>query len=110
MFETCNAIFRQGHFYDTITHKRIELNEDTRVCLVAERGGFSERKIVGHRPNYYRTSEEILSAVQQLDSLPRKAIAEASVRSNGFVLIVQSRAGLIAVANRSGLPVNGSRR
>lgn len=36
---------------------------------------------------------------RQLASLPRKGIAEASVRSNGFALIVHSRADLVAVAN-----------
>jgi len=36
---------------------------------------------------------------QQLSSLPRQAIAEVSVRSNGFVLLVNDRAALISVAN-----------
>jgi histidinol dehydrogenase len=40
-----------------------------------------------------------LELVRQLGSLPRKAIAEASVRNNGFALIVRDRAGLISVAN-----------
>ena len=37
---------------------------------------------------------------RQLDSLPRKAIAEVSVRSNGFALVVRDRADLISVANQ----------
>ena len=36
----------------------------------------------------------------QLTSLPRRRIAESSVRSNGFALIVGTRAELVEVANR----------
>ena len=37
---------------------------------------------------------------RQLSDLPRKAIAEVSVSSNGYALIVHDRAGLVSVANR----------
>ena len=37
---------------------------------------------------------------RQLSDLPRKAIADESVRHNGYALIVADRAGLIDVANR----------
>jgi histidinol dehydrogenase len=36
----------------------------------------------------------------QLSSLPRQAIADASVRNNGYALVVADRNGLIAVANQ----------
>jgi histidinol dehydrogenase len=56
-------------------------------------------------PLLVTTSAQLAASVQtelvrQLDSLPRKAIAEASVASNGFALIVRDRAGLVAVANQ----------
>lgn len=72
MFETRNAIFRLGHFYDTATNKRVELVEGTQVCLVAQPGGFSEPHPVGHQPAAYRTAEQMLTAVQQLPAF-RKA-------------------------------------
>jgi histidinol dehydrogenase len=55
-------------------------------------------------PLFVTSSAALVATVQvelgrQLAALPRKAIAEASVRSNGFVLIVKDRAGLISVAN-----------
>jgi len=55
-------------------------------------------------PLLVTSSAALVATVQielgrQLAALPRKAIAEASVRSNGFVLIVKDRAGLISVAN-----------
>ena len=67
MFETCNAVFRQGHFYDTTTHKRIELNEGTQVCLVAQQGGFRELQPVGLKPEHYRSGEEMAALVQTQD-------------------------------------------
>lgn len=36
---------------------------------------------------------------RQLEDLPRRAIAEVSVRNNGYALVVADRAGLISVAN-----------
>jgi len=55
-------------------------------------------------PLLVTTSESLVTRVQaelqsQLESLPRRAIAEVSVRENGYALIVSDRAGLIAVAN-----------
>jgi len=37
---------------------------------------------------------------RQLSDLPRKSIAEVSVSSNGYALVVHDRAGLVSVANR----------
>lgn len=64
MFETRNAVFRQGHFYDDASHQRIELNEGTQVCLVAQEGGFRERQPVGLKPERYRNGEEMAAAVE----------------------------------------------
>jgi histidinol dehydrogenase len=51
------------------------------------------------------SSDALVARVQaelarQLSDLPRRAIAEASLRSNGAVLLVPDRAGLIVVANQ----------
>jgi histidinol dehydrogenase len=56
-------------------------------------------------PLLVTSSAALVAGVQselarQLASLPRKAIAEESVRNNGFVLLVRDRAGLISVANQ----------
>src|SRR6185436_7313208 len=51
------------------------------------------------------TSDSLVEAVDrevsdQLESLPRKAIAEASVKNQGFALVVSSRDALAEIANR----------
>ncbi|HWZ90264.1 MAG TPA: histidinol dehydrogenase [Polyangiaceae bacterium] len=56
-------------------------------------------------PLLLTTSEALVASVQtelarQLATLPRKAIAEVSVASNGFALIVRDRLDFIAVANQ----------
>jgi histidinol dehydrogenase len=56
-------------------------------------------------PLLLTTSAALVASVQtelarQLATLPRKAIAEASVASNGFALIVRDRADFAAVANQ----------
>jgi len=55
-------------------------------------------------PLLVTSSAPLVASVQtelarQLETLPRRAIAEASVRSNGFVLVVRDRTGLVTVAN-----------
>lgn len=55
-------------------------------------------------PLLVTTSAELASAVsveleRQLSTLPRRAIAEVSVRNRGLALVVESRAALAAVAN-----------
>jgi histidinol dehydrogenase len=55
-------------------------------------------------PLLVTTSAELVARVsaqlaKQLEALPRKAIASASVQNNGFALIVRDRGGLISVAN-----------
>ncbi|MFD2717429.1 hypothetical protein ACFST9_01800 [Hymenobacter monticola] len=64
MFETRNAVFRQGHFYDTRDNQRIELHEGTQVCLVAQEGGFRQLRPIGLKPEHYRSSEEMLAEVK----------------------------------------------
>lgn len=69
MFETRNAIFRQGHFYDSLHHERIELHEGTQVCLVVQAGGFRELRPIGLQPEHYRSAAEMLTVVRQLPHL-----------------------------------------
>jgi hypothetical protein len=64
MFDTRNAVFRQGHFYDTQDNLRIELHEGTQVCLVAQEGGFRQLRPIGLKPERYRSSEEMLAEVK----------------------------------------------
>lgn len=81
MFETCNAVFRQGHFYDIATHQRIELHEGTQVCLVAQEGGFRELRPIGLKPAQYRSREEMLAGVKHLDHFRKEwLLAKAGTR------------------------------
>ena len=67
--ESKTVSYRQGHFYDVETNKRIEIENESELCVVAITGSFREAAPIGKITDTPKSDAQMLKEIQLLSGL-----------------------------------------